>query len=379
MSTLKVLIVDDEKGMREGMSRALQNYTMKLQDIDEEITFRTEFAENGDEAIIKYRAYNPDILLLDYKLPDITGLEILEKLETNEETTLTIMVTAYASLETAVSAIRAGAFDFLAKPFTPQELRNTVSKAAQSLILARQVKKLSEERKQVRFQFISVLGHELKSPLSAIDGYLNMMKESILGSNLESYKDIIARCLVRTDQMKKLIVDLLEMTKIESGNRDREIISVNLTEIANMSVENVLPDATKRNINIQIHTKEPVIILADPIEMEIILNNLVSNAVKYNRENGKVDIILDKDQQYIRIIVKDTGIGMTEEETKKLFKEFVRIKNSKTKDILGSGLGLSTIKKIAQLYNGDVNVVSEPDVGSTFTVLLKSENINTSN
>lgn len=370
MFTLKVLIVDDEKGMRDGMSRALLNYKMKLPDVEEKIDFIIQTAENGNEAFDKYSKFSPDIILLDYKLPDITGLEILEKLERDEEKTLTIMVTAYASLETAVSAIKAGAFDFLAKPFTPQELRNTVSKAAQNLILARQVKKLSEERKQVRFQFISVLGHELKSPLSAIDGYLNMMKERILGENLADYQEIISRCLIRTDQMKKLIIDLLEMTKIESGNRERILSNINLNEIVKMSVENVLPEAKKRNITINTNISEQFDIIADRVEIEIIINNLISNAVKYNKDNGKVDINIEKDNNLLKIIVKDTGIGMTEEEIKKLFKEFVRIKNSKTKNILGSGLGLSTIKKIAQLYNGDVTVESQPDCGSTFIVQL---------
>jgi len=112
--------------------------------------------------------------------------------------------------------------------------------------------------------------------------------------------------------------------------------------------------------------------LCDASEIEIVLNNLISNAVKYNRRHGSVDVFLNRDGEYVEIKVSDTGIGMTPEETAKLFGEFVRIKNEKTRQITGSGLGLSIVKKIAQLYDGTVNVTSEPDKGSTFTVRLRA-------
>jgi two-component system, sensor histidine kinase and response regulator len=373
MYKLRVFIVDDEQGMRMGMHRSLNNFNLKLPEIDDSIQFELDMAETGTEALEKISAHAPDILLLDYKLPDLTGLEILEKIKLQgEDSPLTIMVTAYASLETAVSAIKSGAYDFLAKPFTPSELRATISKAAQSLILARQVKKLSEERKQVRFQFISVLGHELKAPLGAIEGYLNMMDERISGTDLENYSDMIKRCLIRTEQMKKLIIDLLEMTKIESGNRTRDLTDIDLVEIANQSIENMISDAKKRNIEINLECCYPMRMIADREEIEIILNNLVTNAVKYNRDNGKVDVIIFEEAGLFTIQVKDTGIGMTPDECARLFKEFVRIKNAKTRMITGSGLGLSTIKKVAQLYYGDVTVESQPDVGTTFTVSLNN-------
>jgi signal transduction histidine kinase len=373
MINLKVLIVDDEQGMRLGMQKTLERFNLQLPEVDENIVFQLETAEDGSNAFRLLEEFKPDIVLLDYKLPDITGLEILEKIKPLEDAPLTIMVTAYASLETAVSAIKSGAFDFLAKPFTPAELRAGVSKAAQSLILARQVKKLSEERKQVRFQFISVLGHELKAPLGAIEGYLNMMDERISGEDLNNYNEMIKRCLVRTEQMKKLIVDLLEMTKIESGNRNRELKEIDLMDIVRQSVETMQPDAQKRDIKIAIEGKNPFFIVADRVEMEIVLNNLVSNAVKYNRDGGSVWVRLEERDGIVALSVEDTGIGLTEKEQEKLFKEFVRIKNAKTRNIPGSGIGLSTVKKIAQLYGGDVSVESKPDIGTKFTFTMKSQ------
>jgi signal transduction histidine kinase len=111
---------------------------------------------------------------------------------------------------------------------------------------------------------------------------------------------------------------------------------------------------------------------ADRSEIEIIFNNLITNAVKYNRDGGSVAVHLTSRDGTVSIAVRDTGIGMNAEEAARLFNDFVRIKNEKTRNILGSGLGLSTVKKIALLYGGDVKVESEPDTGSTFTVMLNS-------
>jgi signal transduction histidine kinase len=112
---------------------------------------------------------------------------------------------------------------------------------------------------------------------------------------------------------------------------------------------------------------------ADGGEMEMLFNNLLSNAVKYNRNGGSVTLLGTKTDATIRIECTDTGIGMTKEETKRLFKEFSRIKNEKTRSIPGSGLGLSIVNKIAALYHGSVAVSSIPDKGTTFTVELKDE------
>jgi len=370
MIRLRVLVVDDELGMRLSVKRVLSKYVMRLPDIEDEIGFDVDIAETGEEALEKIAAQKPDILLLDYKLPGISGLDILERIPAQDGEILSIMITAYASIETAVTAMKQGAFDFLAKPFTPDELKNTISKTARRLILARQVKMLARERHQVRFQFISVLGHELKSPLNSIDGYLDIMKHKKLGENISAYESMIDRCNVRIEGMRKLIMDLLDLTRIESGQKKRELKQEDIVQIANHSIEMVLPDALTKHITIENHAKDPIIMLCDNSEIEIIFNNLISNAIKYNIDGGRVDVHMTADDSQIEILVIDTGIGMSEVEMARLFNEFVRIKNDKTKTITGSGLGLAIVKKIAVLYNGSVSVSSTPDVGSTFKVTL---------
>lgn len=371
METLKILVVDDEPGMRAGVARALEGHRVLLPEIDTEIAFSVETAETAEEALRLLPAASPDIILLDHKLPGMSGLEALEKISESDARPMVIMVTAYASFETAVSAVKRGAYDFLAKPFTPDELKNTLRKASESLMLARHARRLAYEKRQVRFQFISVLAHELKAPLAAIEGYLHIIKSRSAGSDPAVYDRMLERSLIRAEYMRKMILDLLDLTRIESGQKRREVSQVDVAEAAGAAMETAAASAAERNITIALDAPASAVMTADLGEIDIILNNLVSNAVKYNRDAGSVELSIHADERDVTIEVADTGIGMTPEEAERLFNDFVRIKNDKTRNILGSGLGLSIVKKLARLYGGDVSVKSEPDKGSAFTVVLK--------
>jgi two-component system, sensor histidine kinase and response regulator len=370
MDMLRVLVTDDELGMRLGVARTLRDFTVQVPDVEETIGFVVEEAASGEAALEKIRGSQPHILFLDHKMPGMSGLEVLEATRDLQSEMLTIMITAYASIETAVQATKRGAYDFLAKPFTPDELRNTTRKAAVRLALAKQTRKLAEEKRQVRFQFIRVLGHELKAPLNAVEGYLRLLQEGRLDDGSPAYVEAVERSLTRIEGMRKLVTDLLDVTHIESGQRQRHLAMVDLVQIARDVLETFAPETAAKRIEITLHAPEPVRLVADRGEIEMILNNLISNAVKYNREGGRVDVRLTREADRITIAVGDTGIGLTPEEAARLFGEFVRIRNEKTQGILGSGLGLSIVKKLACLYGGDANVTSQSGVGSTFTVVL---------
>lgn len=370
MHILRVLVTDDELGMRLGVARTLRDFTVQVPDVEETIGFAVEEADSGEAALKKIRSVQPHILFLDHKMPGLSGLEVLEATRDLQSEMLTIMITAYASIETAVQATKRGAYDFLAKPFTPDELRNTTRKAAARLALAKQARKLAEEKRQVRFQFIRVLGHELKAPLNAVEGYLRLLQEARLGDRLPAYAEPVERSLIRIEGMRKLVADLLDVTHIESGQRQRHLAMVDLVQMARDALETFAAEAAAKRLEIALHAPGPVRLVADRGEIEMILNNLVSNAVKYNREGGRVDLRLTREADQVTIAVGDTGIGLTPEEAARLFGEFVRIRNEKTQSILGSGLGLSIVKKLACLYGGDATVASQSGVGSTFTVVL---------
>jgi two-component system sensor histidine kinase/response regulator len=366
-TTLQVVMVDDEEALCQGVRRIIERYKVHVADVlvDAAYTFRY-FTSGEDFLAYLSEGGEVDLLLLDLKLPGVGGMDVLDTLSGQGRQVLTIMITAYATFETAVKATKLGAYDFLAKPFTPDELRYALRKATQQLILSRQARKLAEEKREIRFNFISVLAHELKAPLNAVEGYLNILRTTEEDQNLQ----MIERSIVRVDGMKKLIGDLLDLTRIESGQRERIIKRLDLGELAHGSFELFAGDAERRGITMELDADEGIELFADAGEAEIVFNNLISNAVKYNRDGGKVTVRITRKGDAVRIAVTDTGIGLSPEEAGKLFNEFTRIKNEHTVKILGSGLGLSTVRKIANMYDGEATVKSEPGVGSTFTVTL---------
>ena len=375
MHTLRMLVVDDEMGMRKGIERVLRDWRIRVADFDDEVSFETKLAATGAEAMALIDSEEFDIAILDYKLPDMKGLDIMQRLSEQEpKKTLAIMVTAYASLDVAISATRIGAFDFLTKPFTPEEIRHTIEKAAQHVFLRRKARELEAEKRKVRFQFISVLAHELKSPIAAVEGYLRIIESRVSGENLSDYDRIIKRSMERLEGMNKMILDLLDLTRIESGTKQRTIADLDLVASAREALEDLGERAKARGISLEFAAPDALPVRGDADELRIIWNNVLSNAVKYNRENGSVKLTIVDDGERARIECRDTGIGMTPEEKERLFGEFVRIKNSATKNISGSGLGLSILKRLVSLYGGAIEVESEYGVGTTFrfTILKAS-------
>lgn len=372
MATLNVLVVDDEPGIRSGISRILRNYTVSYPFMEEDFDFSLTDAETGESAIEILNKGEMDIVLLDNKLPGMDGIEVLEYINKNNIKVIVMMITSYASLDLAVKATNNGAYNFVPKPFTPEELRGSIDNITKHLFLKRMTRQMDEAGKQVRFQFLSVLSHELKSPINAVEGYLNIMKDKQVGDSIEDYETMIERSIERIKGMRNLIMDMLDLTKLESGKKRREIKDTDLVEVARLAMDTIEPMAIQQNVKVYLHAPEELNLKADADEMEIIFNNLISNAVKYNKQGGEVNISMKPGNDNILINVQDTGIGMTDEELSQLFQEFFRIKNSKTRNITGSGLGLSIVKRlIEENYAGSITAASKADEGSTFSVCLK--------
>ncbi len=370
METLKVLIVDDEAGIRTGIHRVLQNYTVSFPFYEDDFDFEIIDAETGEEAISIIDNDKVDIILLDNKLPGIEGIEVLEYINRMKTDVAVMMITSHASIELAVKATNNGAYNFIPKPFSAQDIKSAIESITKHLFLKRMTQRMKAEAKQVRFKFLSVLSHELKSPINAVEGYLRIMKDKQAGDDIGAYEKMIDRSLTRLDAMRGLIMDMLDFTKIESGTKSRSLVDLDIVEIARLSVDSIYPVAIQKNIKIISDFPENLITKADTGEIEIIFNNLLSNAVKYNKENGTVTFTIHCEKESLFFEVEDTGIGMNEEECSMLFNEFTRIKTDKTKNISGSGLGLSIMKRVIDLNKGKVTVGSKPDAGSRFTVEL---------
>ena len=373
MEKLKVLVVDDEPGIRSGIRRILSNYSVGFPFMEEDFHFELREAGTGEEGLELMREDPADLVLLDNNLPGINGIEVLGQLNKSYKDTAVMMITSYASLDLAVKATNSGAYNFLPKPFTPQELKTAIEGVSKHVYLRRMTNRIKEDGKQIRFKFLSVLSHELKSPINAVEGYLKIMMEKQAGEDISEYMVMIERSLERIRGMRTMIKDLLDLTRYESSLDDRELTEVDLHELGKRAIEQLELLAEQKAVDVQYEAEEGLCMMGVQNEIEIILNNLVSNAIKYNVPGGEVKVRIRENEHLIKITVKDTGIGMSPEEAQKLFHDFVRIKNTKTRAISGSGLGLSITKKFVELYNGEISVSSEPDKGSTFRVILEKK------
>lgn len=370
MNRLKVLVVDDEPGIRSGVSRILSKFTVDYPFMDEQIGFDVLEAETGEAGLEIIDREHVDVVLLDNKLPGIQGIDLLELIKKKQPETLITMITSHASLDVAIKATSIGAYDFVPKPFTPQELKSSLESITKHLFLKRMTSKLQKEGKQIRFQFLQVLSHELKSPINAIEGYLNMILSKQFGDDIGAYAEITQRSMERLKGMRGLIMDLLDLTRFETGKVPSSPQQIDIRALATASIDLHKPYAIQKDIKINLHINCDVCLYGIPDEMEIIFNNLISNAVKYNKPGGSVDITILCDEKQITLVFQDSGIGIPQEEKKNLFKEFFRIKNADTKGIQGSGLGLSIVKKVVDLYKGTIEVDSTEGEGSVFRVTI---------
>ncbi|HSV87080.1 MAG TPA: ATP-binding protein [Bacteroidales bacterium] len=374
MAKLAIMVVDDEPGIRSGVTRILENFSVSFPFMDEDFDFEVTEVSTGEEAINQLLNRQFDIVLLDNKLPGIQGVDVLDFISNKQIEVIVVMITSYASLDLAVRATRQGAFDFVPKPFTPKELRANLENITKHLFLKRMTQKMNLEGRHARFQFLSVLSHELKAPINAIEGYLKMMQEKKAGEYISGYMEMIDRALMRLQSMRNLILDMLDLTRIESGKKSRFVEPILLCEIAQQCIDTFQPLSIQKGIEIYLNCVQEIMVNSDKKEMEIVFNNLISNAIKYNKEGGRVDVNLGVEQNNAVIKVTDTGIGMKPDDLGKLFEDFVRIKSEETRHISGSGLGLSIVKKILDFYGAIIQVDSTPGEGSSFVIYFPMKN-----
>jgi signal transduction histidine kinase len=370
MNKLKILVVDDELGIRSGIKRILDRFEVDYPFMDEPIKFDVSEAETGERAIELLQTEKFNIVLLDNKLPGIQGVEVLEYISSHNIDSKVVMITSYASLELAVKATKEGAIDFVPKPFTPQELKASVENITKQLFLREMTAKLQKEGKQIRFQFLSMLSHELKHPVNAVEGYLNIIKDQQCGQNINDYLPMIDRALERLSSMRGMIMDMLDLTKIESRQAKRNVQKVDFCNVAQVCMSTLQPLAIQKDVKMHLNCPENLVFDFDHEDLEIVLNNILSNAVKYNKQGGTVDCNIIETDEAIEISVSDTGIGIEKEDHFRIFNEFVRVKNENTKKIAGSGLGLSIVKKILEHYNAVTSVESEIGKGTTVKIKI---------
>jgi len=492
---IRVLIVDDEQSIRIGCQRILKRMGCIVKD-----------AACGEDGLEILKNEEVSIVLLDLKMPGIDGIEVLRRIKQMDENVMVIIMTGFATVETAIEAMKQGAYDFIPKPFEPDHVRLVVDRAREKIILRRETEKLEKERRrtlldlgteksrirsiiealpngvivtnaegkvvlmnpaflrqlkldpelktgesiknyikdeglcdlvmniskgidgspekiytyefsvpenkyflargrsvlgeyneylgaviilinttalkvldQLKSEFVAKVSHELRSPLSTIHEQLALvLGEMAQEEQSEKEKHLLNRAKEKTQGLISLIGDLLDLSRIEAGSTGQEFREIKIEELIG-SIVDFLNTRAKKKKQILILDKLPdkpiPKITADPMALESIFGNLITNAINYTQEGGEIHVKIEVYDDNICIYVIDNGFGIDSKYKEKIFDRFYRVKNEKTRYITGTGLGLPIVKGLVDSIKGKIEVDSTPGEGSTFKVILPLENL----
>lgn len=252
-------------------------------------------------------------------------------------------------------------------------VRDEGEKILGAVTVLRDITTLKEINK-IKSQFVSMVAHELRAPLAAIKGWLEVILSGEAGGDAEQNKQWLQRAMDRSDSLLALVNDLLVINRMEAGKIAQKMEPVLINDVIKKIVDFLKPEAEKRKVTLTIELPEDLpSIQADLRDMEKLFTNLVSNAIKYNRKNGAITIKGEVEGSSIHLSVKDTGIGISADHLSHIFDDFYRADDEKIKKISGTGLGLTIAKKIVNSHFGRIEVESEPEKGTLFSVFLPLE------
>ncbi len=367
--TPKILIIDDEEIVRDSCIQILAKNDYEI---------RT--AENGIIGLEVLEEYQPDLTFVDLKMPGISGFEVLEKIHAFDPTIVTIVITGFATVDSAVDAMKKGSYDFLPKPFTPDQLRLITQRGLERRKFALETIALRQEKEMLRQHFAAIVSHELKSPLGAVQTNLYALAGDLEDVLSDKQKKKFKKLQGRIKDLVKLINTWLRAISVDISSIRENFEPVSIETVIEKTIENTQQHATRKAIDIETSVPEELpMVNGDEGTLVEAVANIVGNAVKYTRIEGNVAVEVSEDGSNIHIKVTDNGVGIAEEDIPNLFQDFY-VGKSSVKGERRSGVGLAITRRIIEAHDGSISVESELDKGSTFTIhlpfLKKQEFIN---
>lgn len=474
---IKILVVDDEKRIRDACQTMLANDG-----------FEVALAENGFTGLKKIEEEHFDVILLDLMMPGMRGIDLLTHVKGKHPDTLVIVITGYATLEHAIEAMKKGAFDFISKPFSPQDVRLVIGKAIEYIrtlediaqeksrmgvlinhisdgVMATDMEKkvalanpaflrmighqgesaigkpvtdfIQNERlievidqalsmpaeefgevtdefadgalpgsldevlavrcvpfrdrlhrnlgtvmvmhditalkkmDQMKSDFVSMVAHEIKSPMNSVLAMVKVIQDGLAGDLTVKQQEMLGRVSEKIKGLADLAAELLDLSRIESGLITIEKERLKLEPLLRGQVGFYEAKAAEKKITLGIDSlPELPPVLGNKRSVEEVISNLITNAIRYTPEGGKITLSGSVAQGYVRVSVKDTGFGIAKDDLDRIFERFYRVKNDQTRFVTGTGLGLAIVKSIVDTHNGMIKVESEVGKGSTFHVDL---------
>jgi len=355
----KILIIDDEEVVLDSCTMILEggNYDVAT-------------ASNGELGVELAQDFQPGLIFVDLKMPGISGFEVIERINAIDPSIVVIVITGYATVSSAVDAMKRGAYDFLPKPFTPDEFRLITQRGVEKRTLVLETQALRREKEALREQFAAIVSHELRSPLGAIQQNLFALTIDLAEKLTDDQKNRLDRMKVRIDDLLKIISTWLRAISGDISQIRDSFKPTDLNTVILKAVESLQIQATRKDIEIItniIESMNPV--NGDEVTLTEAMVNLIGNAVKYSRGGSKVEVQAQQEGDKIVISVIDSGVGIAREDLPYLFDSFT-IGKTGTAGERSSGIGLSVTKRIIEAHDGILTVESEPGKGSIFRITL---------
>ncbi|MFC1974607.1 ATP-binding protein [Chloroflexota bacterium] len=372
-----IIVVDDETGTRATLCGIL-----------EDAGYEAIGVERGVDALelIKNRSFNA--IIADIRLPDVDGLEILELAKEINPDAAVIMMTGYASVETAVDAVNRGAYAYFVKPVSPDAMKTVIANVLRQQRLSLENKRLVESlqhsnkllseaneemRKvtQAKSEFLAHMSHELRTPLNAIIGFSELMIDEVPGKVNQEQKQCLNDILTSGKQLLNLMNDILDLSKVESGKMELKLTNFAISDLIESLRSGTVSRLAQKKQSFDVEVEEELtLVYADIYRITQVFINLLSNAAKFTPDGGKVRVEVTKENNWCQVSVIDNGIGIKKENQGKIFEPFCQLDNTLTKEVSGTGLGLAIARQIIETHGGRIWVESEFGKGSQFIFTL---------
>lgn len=336
-------------------------------------------ASGGIEALEKVAAVNPDLILLDIMMPDLDGYEVLKRLKADpaHDDIPVIFLTALHNPEDIVKGFKYGASDYISKPFNHEEL---ITRVTHHIYLAAAQRTILQQRDELqatveaRDKMYSVIAHDLRSPIGTLKMVFNMLSINITPEQIgEDNYEMISMGNNITESTFMLLDNLLKWTKSQIGRMNTVFQEVDISEVVLFASKMSDLVAQVKNVEVEYEIPGPIKVHCDVDMVKTIMRNLMSNAIKYSQEGGRIVISIRETPTHAEISVRDFGIGIKEEDIPKLLNPEIHHTTYGTKNEEGSGLGLQLVQDLTRRNGGSLSVESKEGEGSTFTFTIAKD------
>ena len=371
----KILLIEDEYLVRESYVEMLRF-----------LNYEVETANNGHEGVEKVKNDEFDIVITDLNMPVKDGMATLRQIKKDKPEVEVIVVTGFATIENAISAMKNGAFDYITKPVSLEHVRLVLNRCVQQIRSKRENKELRDintrlrELNELKNKFITITNHEMRTPLAVIKGYLDLLEISVEREDDDEIDEYFTILESTVKEMVELVDNMHDLSKTEKTLTISNETDIELNQLVSNVYKSmhILFDERKIAISTELEA-EPIIIHGDEKLIRQSIRELMQNALKFTKSDGQVTVtvkkIVEKNSGFIS--VKDTGVGIPADKVNLIFEKFYEVQDvmyhstSKTNFMGGGiGVGLSRVKEIADKSGGEIIVESEVGKGSTFTIIL---------